>query len=130
MLLFVAYFHDIGMYVSKNDYKEIIENNTFLEFIKDIQEDTNNTLRLYAEFFKIIDNKLIYKAKTISMESIYSLKYLIAGFLRSKHAERSKDIVKNKSFIYLPASIPSRIVDMLAEICQTHNEQNRRWFSR
>lgn len=126
MLLFVAYFHDIGMYVSKNDYKEIIENNTFLEFIKDIQEDTNNPLRIYAEFFKIIDNKLIYKAKTISMESIYSLKYLIAGFLRSKHAERSKDIVKNKSFIYLPASIPSRIVDMLAEICQSHNEESDR----
>ena len=118
MLLFAAYFHDIGMYVSKDDYKETIESKAFLEFIKDVQEDSNNPLWKYANFFKIINNELKYKAESISMESVYSLKYLIAGFLRNKHAERSKDIIKNNSFIYLPASIPSRIVDLLAEICQ------------
>lgn len=126
MLLFAAYFHDIGMYVSKDDYKEIIENKAFLEFIKGVQGDSNNPLREYANFFKIINNELKYKAESISMKSVYSLKYLIAGFLRNKHAERSKDIINNKSFIYLPASIPSRIVDLLAEICQSHNEKNDR----
>lgn len=124
MLLFVAYFHDIGMYVFKEDYSKIIESSLFSNYIKDIQSKVNDPLNKYAGCFEVTDNNLKYKSTTVSIESINALKYLIAGFLRDKHSERSENFIKNKSFIYLPPSIPSRIINLLAEICQLHTEKD------
>lgn len=124
MFLFVAYFHDIGMYISKEDYDKILETSQFISYIKDIQTNISNPLNKYATCFDTTKNVLKYKHTNVSLESINSIKYLIAGFFRDKHSERSEKFIKNKSLFYLPPSIPSRIINLLAAICQLHTEKN------
>ena len=66
MLLFSAYFHDIGMFVSKNDISELINNEEFLAFLKKSQTDKNSDVYPYAILFCIKDNKLYYKKENVT----------------------------------------------------------------
>lgn len=125
MLLFSAYFHDIGMFVSKDDISELINNEEFLAFLKKAQEDKNSDVYPYALLFCIKDNKLYYKEENVTPESFNALRFLFAAFIRKSHAKRSKAVIetyKTSSFMFMPESIPHRIIDLLADVCCYHQE--------
>ena len=122
MLLFVAYFHDIGMFVSKDDITETIKDEDFLKYVEEKKQDASSEMNTYANFFEIKDKELHYGACKISSESFNALRFLLADYLRSSHSDRSKKMIKESSFIYVPESIPRRIFDLLADICCIHQK--------
>ena len=126
MLLFSAYFHDIGMFVSKEDISVLIKNEDFIKFVKEAQRDNKYDTQPYAVLFEINDNKLFYKEALVTPESFNALRFLFAAYIRKSHAERSKKTIegyKTSSFMFIPESIPSRIIDLLADICCYHQEK-------
>ena len=123
MLLFTAYFHDVGMFVSKDDIINLIENEKFINFVKEQQNETKSDLNIYANCYDIIDNSIYYKQEKITPESFNSLKFLFAGYLRQEHSKRSKTAIESfntSSFIYIPKTIPLRIIETVADICCLH----------
>ncbi|MCR4735308.1 MAG: hypothetical protein K5829_09935 [Treponema sp.] len=94
MILFAAYFHDIGMFVSKEDISELIKNDEFIDFLKDTQENSDSDLYRYANLFTIKDKKIFYKETNVTPESFNALRFLFAAFIRKSHAKRSKSVIE------------------------------------
>ena len=120
MLLFVAYFHDIGMFVSKDDIIKTVNEKKFLQYINEKKQDSSSEMNVYANLFEVKGDGLHYCACKFSSESFYALRYLLADYLRTSHSERSKRMIQESSFIYIPKSIPKRLFDLLADICCFH----------
>lgn len=120
MLLFVAYFHDIGMFVSRDDIIKTVKEKEFLQYINEKKQDSASEMYAYANFFEVKKDELHYCACKFSSESFFALRYLLADYLRTSHSDRSKRIIQESSFIYIPESIPKRIFDLLADICCYH----------
>ena len=120
MLLFVAYFHDIGMFVSRDDIIKTVNEKEFLQYINEKKQDSSSEMNVYANLFEVKEDGLHYCACKFSSESFYALRYLLADYLRTSHSDRSKRIIQESSFIYIPESIPKRIFDLLANICCYH----------
>ena len=120
MLLFVAYFHDIGMFVSRDDIIKTVKEKEFLQYVNEKKQDFASEMYAYANFFEVKKDELHYCACKFSSESFFALRYLLADYLRTSHSDRSKRIIQESSFIYIPESIPKRIFDLLADICCYH----------
>lgn len=135
MLLFAAYYHDIGMVVKNADIEKIFtdedEKKKFNSMVKEIRHDQSSPLHENAQIFEkelekgkflklkdaILNGKLLPKLLTIFTE-----------FFRKKHADRSQQFVND---LYTPESsleemgitglIPQRLFRTLGVICASHN---------
>ena len=131
LLLTAAYYHDLGMVVTKEDKVEYLKNGSkFVEYVVAKQKDTNSPMYEYAKCFEVKDGRLFYRNCEITAENIDSQKFLIADFVRSSHAERSNTYVNNASSLHLPGNpIPERIIKLLGRICHAHTQSQEQLLS-
>ena len=124
LLLSAAYFHDCGMFVTAEDKTTILEEQSaFVRYIEEKQEDMTSPMREYADLLEIKDEKIYYKNELLTAKSYDSVKFLLADFIRSQHAERSAEKISQSSSLHLPGSpIPERIIRILEKICQAHTQ--------
>ena len=126
LILEACYNHDIGMVVSSEKLIEALNSNDFLNFFKDLQDDTKNGLYEFAIKFEIKDKKIKYKHNDLSLDFHDGIKFILAEFFRRKHSDRSKEIILNPSAelsLTTPRGvIPNRIFKILAEICSSHTK--------
>lgn len=124
LLLSAAYLHDCGMFVTAEDKTAILEEQpAFVRYIQEKQEDITSPMREYADLLEIKDEKIYYKNELLTAKSYDSVKFLLADFIRSQHAERSAEKISQSSSLHLPGSpIPERIIRILEKICQAHTQ--------
>jgi len=126
LILEACYNHDIGMVVSSEKLIEALNSNDFLDFFKDLQDDSKNGLHEFAVKFDIENKKIKYKYDELNLEFHDGIKFILAEFFRRRHSERSKEIILNPSIelsLTTPRGvIPNRIFKILAEICSSHTK--------
>ena len=87
-------------------------------------QDKKNGLYEFASHFEITtDNKLHYKLSEVKLEFHDGIKFILAEFIRKKHAERSKNIIDtNKISSQINGVIPQRLWKVLGNICASHTK--------
>lgn len=126
LLLNAAYYHDCGMAILGKDKKEAFQTDSnFVKYVQKIQKDPHSPLRLCAECFEIKKEEdkatLCYKQQDFTTKSNEAGRYLLAGYYRSQHANRSSIEIGKDSKLRLPGNaIPERLYYWLGEICRVH----------
>lgn len=134
MILFSAYYHDIGMVVSYKDIEKIFsdedEFKNFTKKIIDLQKNKASGLNEAASELNVdLKKKEIgLRSKILKSKLYIHLIELINDIFRSNHGERSKQFIRdsfapNESLNQLGITtiIPQRLFIVLADICAAHN---------
>lgn len=131
LLLMSAYCHDLGMVVFSDDicellnYKDNGKSSEFVNFVENHIHNEKSPLHKYAETYEVKEGKIYYKDNLLSTQSIDAHRFLIAGFLRGIHADRSSYFLKDRDIFHMSENgIPKRIIKLLADICLDH-QKNR-----
>lgn len=120
-ILVVAYAHDLGMSIFSDVLQESLNSTGFIEHVKHIQSNPNNSYHEYASFFEIKEEKLIFKRDVqLSEKSYNAARFLLSDYFRSKHAERSKDYLQNILAPY-NSYCKNSVVYQIGEVCSAHN---------
>lgn len=119
LLLYAAFYHDIGMAAFAPDLDKMLKDKDFFSYLKEIQTDSKHHLHKEADYFEISKNKIIWKDKELSLERMDAFKFIMAEYLRCSHSKRSEDALKNDHSIN---PIPQRLRCMLGRICECHTE--------
>lgn len=126
LILEASYSHDLGMVVSSEELIKALNSNEFIDFFKDLKEDSKNGLHEFADQFEIENNKIKYKHNELNLGFHDGIKFILAEFFRRSHSERSKEIILNPSrelSLSTPRGIiPNRIFKILADICSCHTK--------
>ena len=139
LILHVVYIHDIGMCITSDDREKMMENSSFVEYLKKCGSDP--VLKKYAdillaeceELMKSLPEKVVDK-KARKMEILkkrldvyYALTYLMAEFWRRNHGleskERLSNWVSNTSELgagFSTSGIPSRFFYTIAICAGVH----------
>lgn len=135
MLLFAAYYHDIGMVVKNADIEKIFsdqdEQNKFFEMVSEMQKNKSAALHENASILKKERNKKnhLFRLKNAYLRGDFLPKImtLFTEFFRKKHNERSQEFISN---LYKPETcleemgittlIPQRLFRALGIICASH----------
>ncbi|MCR5760930.1 MAG: ATP-binding protein [Sphaerochaetaceae bacterium] len=116
-----AYLHDSGMYVSGEEIRDIISSSEFMLYVEKSKEK-RPAIKKYADRFEIKDNKVFYKEMPLDSAGYIAARILLADYVRNSHALRSKSFILKSSLISYQNIIPLRILNILGEICKSHNE--------
>lgn len=124
LLLAAAYYHDCGMVVSGEDKMELFkEGSEFVKYVDEMQRDTSSSMNQYAVLFDIKDDKIFFKNEQLTQVSYEAARFLLAGFVRNKHAERSGNRIELDRSLHFPGDpIPDRIIRILKSICDCHTK--------
>ena len=94
MILCAAYCHDVGMFIDGDEIENLFDSNEFIQFVETLTETSK--LYKYAQCFKLNEKrKLVYDNTQLTLISYNAARFLLADFIRKKHAERSKEILTN-----------------------------------
>lgn len=126
LILEASYSHDLGMVVTSDELVKALTSNEFLDFFKDLKEDSKNGLHEFADQFEIDNNKIKYKHDELNLEYHDGIKFILAEFFRRSHSDRSKEIIVNPTREVSLATprgvIPNRIFKILGDICSSHTK--------
>ncbi|MCT8946500.1 HD domain-containing protein [Pseudomonas iridis] len=125
LLLEAAYWHDIGMVVSKSDLVEAMDDESFTEFLEEISRNNHHELHRFVSVFKNQDADTWFAGADSPMQAVDKFRELMSEWFRRRHAERS-DLIVNSPLENIGLSsprtelIPARLFRMLGRICQMH----------
>lgn len=123
LLLAAAYYHDLGMVPSGEEIECTLRDGEFRQFVNDCQKDESNPLYPFASVFEIKDDGVYYKDVALSGNNYDGAHFLLAEFVRRKHAQKAEESLKNDDSIHLAGSpIPERLLDILGMVCKNHTE--------
>lgn len=124
LLLTASYYHDCGMVVTSDDKKNLFGTDSdFIKFIEEKQGDASSCMYQYAKLFEIKNNLIYYKNHQLTCESYEAARFLIAEYIRNKHAERSGERIDKENSLHFPGDpIPNRIIHILKSICSCHTK--------
>lgn len=123
LLLAAAYYHDLGMAVYGEEVVSSFQNEEFLYFVRECQEDETNPLHPFAILFEVKDNCLHFKDVSLDGKSYDAPRFLLAEYIRRKHSKRSSDSLYGDLSVHLAGDpIPDRIIRLLANICESHTK--------
>ena len=123
LLLESAYWHDIGMVVRHDEFTKLHCEDQFKRYLHDITLDKSHEMSEVAQ--AILEQNEQYFCPTDSFPiKIDNYNQLLAGYYRSKHAERSAQTVNQpeKWGIKSPRTdmIAKRLFGILGKICESH----------
>lgn len=119
LLLCSACYHDLGMFVSGEEQKALMQNEQFIEHVKKIQNNEKSYLHAYAINFETRGDTLVQKETLIEDKAINALNFLIADYIRKNHGKRSESEIMSDENLALHF-IPERMKQILGAICKCH----------
>lgn len=124
LLLAAAYYHDCGMVLFAEDKERILEFDAgFVNYVEEKQNDASSPMKEFADLLTVKEGKLYYSDMQLTVKSSEAVRFLMADYVRPKHASRSVDMIGAASSLHLPGSpIPERIIRLLGDICETHTK--------
>lgn len=125
LLLESAYWHDIGMVVSRSDMVAAMSDVGFKEFISDICDKPHHDLHRFAKDFQTQESARWFVGADSPMQAVEKFRELMSEWFRRKHSERAGLIVNAPLEVIGVSSprtelIPARLFRMLGRICQMH----------
>ena len=138
VLLHTVYIHDIGMCITQQDRKQIIENEAFIEMLDQLETDGDETVVQAIKVLKRTDYKSdelgkeeriaylkqLYRAK---LDVYYAIIELMGRYRRSEHGEKSKERLYEWTLQsdklgagFSMAGMPLRIFLAIARSAQMH----------
>lgn len=125
LILEAAYWHDIGMLFNTDEVQDVIEDDSFKDYVEELA--SNNVQDLH-EFAKVWHNDG-WEAALVHYDNPYKgvekYRQMVAEWYRKGHAKNSNDVVL-KPFEKLNISsprtelLPKRIYRYLGQICWAH----------
>lgn len=79
LILETAYCHDLGMVITSDMIKEAFTNGSFLDYFKEISDDSSSPLHTYTTLFQIKDAKIHYISTELNFDVSDAVKYLLSG---------------------------------------------------
>lgn len=124
LLLCAAYYHDLGMFVSRDDKLEFLrEGSNFVNYIREKIDDCQSPMHKYALLYEVKEGKVFYRNNELTAQNVDAQRFLMADFIRSQHAKRSATYIQSADSLHLPGNpIPDRIIKILASICKGHTQ--------
>lgn len=124
MILIAAYYHDIGMTITGDELSYFVsKDSAFVDYVLSIQKDEHSPMSSYANCFDVKEGKLYHKQDQLTTENLDAHRFLIADFVRHKHASRSAEKVLSAKSLHLPGNpIPERIIKLVAKVCNAHTQ--------
>ena len=138
VLLHTVYIHDIGMCITQQDRKDIVENENFIDMIDELQREGDDTTQNAIEVLKCTDYQCdnsetyteqmrkLYRAK---LDVYYAIIQLMASYRRGEHgdkaAERVYEWTKKPEKLktgFSMAGVPLKIFLAIAGCAQIHTE--------
>lgn len=132
MLLFAAYYHDVGMVIKNADIEKLFseEKEKFISMVKEIRHDKSSPLYENAQIFEeeLEEGKFLkLKDAVLNGKLAPRLLTIFTEYFRRKHAKRSQQFIND---LYTPESsikemgitslIPQRLFRALGIICASH----------
>lgn len=138
VLLHTVYIHDIGMCITQQDRKQIIENEAFMDMVDQLETDGDESIVNAIKILKCTDYetdkgdkeerieglKQLYRAK---LDVYYAIIELMAYYRRSEHGEKSRDRLYEWTLDpdklgtgFSMAGMPLRIFLAIARSAQMH----------
>lgn len=138
VLLHTVYIHDIGMCITQQDRKQIIENEASMDMIDQLETDGDEAIVNAIRILKRTDYeaekggkeertaflKQLYRAK---LDVYYAIIELMAHYRCSEHGEKSRDILYEWTLMpdklgtgFSMAGMPLRIFLAIARSAQMH----------
>lgn len=136
VLLHTVYIHDIGMCITQQDRKDIIENEQFIDMLDWLQTEGDETVKRAIECLKRTDYhcegkeeylyqmKQLYRAK---LDVYYAIVELVADYRRSEHGNKSAERLydwtmkpEKLGIGFSMAGVPLRIFLAIARCAQMH----------
>ena len=134
LLLNSAYIHDIGMYITESERKNILISEEFREFLYSVADED---MKRYANLLLTVcessgTRETDYKKKMQrNLDVYYAVLYLSAEYHRVKYAEKSKNRLKNMvnsegmlGAGFLTSGIPERFFYTIARCAGVHNSHD------
>ena len=90
LLLESAYSHDLGMVVTAERLDETLKGEDILKHYLKIAADENHPCYEYTKCFVKKDGKLYMREQELKTAKLDSVRFFLADYFRSKHAENSK----------------------------------------
>lgn len=137
LILHTVYIHDIGMCITDDDRRNIIEDKKFHDFLEHLSQDDRNSMNQYAgilleECREIERNPNKETNKTIlnrKLDIYYAVTYLLSEYCRMEHG----DISKKRLVSWINSSdtlgvgfstieIPDRLFYIIANCANTHTK--------
>lgn len=116
LLLEATYLHDCGMFISLERAQKIIEEDGFINFIKNIHYNSKDSLYKYAVQFSLEEGGIKYKNLNYTPKKELAMKYLISSYKRNNHAFELQETTKKRGDKLLPI----RLYKVLDLICESH----------
>lgn len=143
MILHVAYLHDIGMCMTADDRKQILNDDMFVDMVDRIAEEGDERSRWAAEILKkshyveesnlrYIDRSKQLKEKYAEkLDTYYAVIYLMAEYQRRSHGEKSKTRIHDWTMHpdqlgtgFSMSGIPLRLFLRIADCAALHTNWN------
>ena len=78
------------MVVTGEDKRDLFKDGSeFIRFIEELQNDKLSPLNRYAVLFEIREEKAYFRNEQLTNDSYEAARFLIADYIRGRHAERS-----------------------------------------
>lgn len=119
LLLCSACYHDLGMFVSGDEQKALMQDEQFIEHVKKIQNNEKSYLHAYAFHFETKGDTLVQKETPIDDKAINALNFLIADYIRKNHGKRSESEIISDENLALHF-VPERMKQILGLVCKCH----------
>lgn len=124
LLLEAAYWHDIGMVVTRDQFTNACNDENFWLFLEEIKCDENHYLNDLCQDFDLTKNQWNIQTK-LPFTLVQNFKSLFSEWFRKKHAQLSSDIVRSpweKANLSSPRTelIPERLFLLLGKVCELH----------
>lgn len=140
MLLHTVYIHDIGMVITYEDRKEIVQNEKFIEMIKAMEDENDPVFQraikaLQKEEYKYdnVENRdeQIKKLYADKLAVYYAMLHVIPTFRRTEHGDLSNQRLQKWTMEtdklgagFSMAGIPQRIFILIAKCAGLHTDDD------
>lgn len=125
LILETAYWHDLGMVVTADMILEALEDD-FPNYFRYLLANPSAGSVKYSSFFKLHDNKLMFKDAAFSVEAYNAVRFLFSDYFRGHHAANSQAASNHPREHLSLASprilIPIRLYGIQSEICACHTK--------
>lgn len=131
LILNVVYIHDIGMCITYEEKRDLVEDDKFVEYLEKCCEKGNNSMQKYANIllssYKNISGKEVKELLKRELDVYYALTYILSEYKRKEHGEKSKELLNE--WILKPdklgsgfstIGIPSRLFYTIAACAGVH----------
>jgi len=117
LILEATYLHDCGMYITREEAKKVIQDDSFKSYYSNILNNPEHPMYSYTQFFSQDKNGFSYNQKHYNVDYDYAMRFIISSYKRSSHAADFRKVIGNSKKL-----LHDRIYRILFSISESHGK--------